>query len=298
MTPVVWYNVMNRTSWAISISIILIGAAGADAQGRLQSVREDVSAPAPASSSDKDKGNSSDSSSNSSNDDDGLDSGLTNLLILAPFYVPMALLNDNYEFRLGFTPHPYANGYHGYQIMNADWANAYYSVDTKDIPRKTWGVRVSLENGNDFKGLNRVGGQFKAEHESRWGIQTSWNYFRERLPCGCTDETVIGDANLTFRFAQNEMASMYAGLGFRVLTDRQMTNFGFNFTYGGDWFPMRPFIVSGVFDAGTLGSAGVIHTRGTVGVVYRGVEIFGGYDFLRIGNTNLQGPMAGVRFWF
>ena len=86
-------------------------------------------------------------------------------------------------------------------------------------------MRLSIENGNDFAGLNRLNGQFRIDHESRFGVTTNWNYFHERLSCGCTDETLIGDTNLTFRFAQNEVASLYAGLGFRMLSDRRQTEF-------------------------------------------------------------------------
>jgi hypothetical protein len=109
---------------------------------------------------------------------------------------------------------------------------------------------------------------------------------------------VIGDVNLTLRFAQNEVASMYAGLGFRTLADRDRSDFGINFTYGGDWFPARPLVVSGAVDAGTLGGAGVFRGRATAGAVFNGWEVFAGYDYLRIGDVRLHGPLVGVRLWF
>lgn len=301
---------MIRAAWAISIALVLLGAANADAQGgKLQSVRDDVRSP---SSTDSGSSSGRPADDNDSllgaflaglftaQDDDGNFVGGLVLVytVIAPFYLPAAMLGDNYRQSLSFVPHPYANGYRGYQILPLELADQFYETETGSVRRKTWAVRLAIENGNDFSGLNRFAGQVKVEHASRWGFVTNWNYFYERLSCGCVDETVIGDANVTFRFAQNEIASMYTGLGFRVLTDRRQTDFGFNFTYGGDWFPMRPFVVSGVFDAGNLGNAGVIHARGSVGAIWHGCEIFTGYDFLRIGSANLQGPMAGVRFWF
>jgi hypothetical protein len=33
-------------------------------------------------------------------------------------------------------------------------------------------------------------------------------------------------------------------------------------------------------------------------VTHKRWETFGGYDFLRIGTVNLQGPMVGLRLWF
>ena len=83
-----------------------------------------------------------------------------------------------------------------------------------------------------------------------------------------------------------------------MLSDRKQTDFGFNFSYGGDLFPRRPWVISTSIDAGNLGSAAVFHARGSVGAIWHGCEFFTGYDFLRVGSTNLQGPMAGVRFWF
>ena len=300
---------MIRASWAISIGALLIVAVGADAQdGRLQHVRDEAR---PSSSSDS-KASAGKSDDNDSvlgaflggilSVQDGEGNSFGGLVLtyafIAPFYLPAKMLGDEYKFRLFFSQRPYANGYHGYQILAPEMAAMFYTTDTSDVPRREWSMRLAIENGNDFAGLNRLNGQFRIDHESRFGVTTNWNYFHERLPCGCSDETLIGDTNLTFRFAQNEVASLYAGLGFRMLSDRRQTDFGFNFTYGGDWFPIRPLVVSGVFDAGTLGSAGVIHARGSVGAIWQGWELFAGYDFLRIGCTNLQGPMAGVRWWF
>lgn len=62
--------------------------------------------------------------------------------------------------------------------------------------------------------------------------------------------------------------------------------------------PVKPLVISTVLDAGTLGHAGVIHARLTGGVLRSRWEAYLGYDFLRIGSVNLQGPLLGVRFWF
>src|ERR1019366_8515514 len=145
---------------------------------------------------------------------------------IAPFYVPTQLLGDEYKFRLFFSQRPYANGYHGYQILAPEMAAMFYDMDTSDVPRREWSMRLSIENGNDIAGLNRLNGQFRVDHESRFGVITNWSYFRERLPCGGPDEALIGNTNLTFRFAQNEVASLYTGLGFRMLSDRRQTDFG------------------------------------------------------------------------
>ncbi len=298
-------------SASILLSILFLAAHANAQDGRLSQVRQDV----------RTSTNSSGTSDTSANDDgsvlgDFLGSLFAGFLaaedergrsvggqmlaytLFAPYTIPAAVLEDDYKYHLYFAPHPYAGGYRGYQMLASDLAESLYDDDARNVRRKWWSGRLSVEEGNDFRGLNRFNGQMKVDHKSRFGFVTNWNWYREQLDCGCVDEAVIGDANLTFRFAQNEIASMYTGLGFRVLTDRRQTDWGFNVTYGGDWFPVRPLVVSGVFDAGTLGNTGVIHLRGSVGAIFHGWEVYAGYDFLQIGSTNLYGPMAGVRWWF
>ncbi|MBI2804373.1 MAG: hypothetical protein HYX68_05235 [Planctomycetes bacterium] len=300
---------MFRTNWMIAVVLLVACVPQVPAQGRLQSVRDDVRSADVKStdSSQHARDNDDDSVIGSllggilaAQDDNGssLGGALVVGSVLAPFIVPMSLLGDTYRERLNFTPYPYARGYRGYQILPTELAELYYDDPAVRVRRRNYGVRSSVENGNDFLGLNRFGGQLKVEHASRWGVVANWNWFHERWNCGCTDDTLLGDLNFTFRFAQNEIASMYTGLGMRIMTDRRQTDLGFNFTYGGDWFPVRPLVVSTAFDAGTLGNAGVIHVRGSIGAVWHGIELFGGYDFLRIGHTNLHGPLAGIRFWF
>ena len=91
---------------------------------------------------------------------------------------------------------------------------------------------------------------------------------------------------------------MYAGLGANVLDNPVKTRWGFNFTYGADLFLVKPLVLSLELDAGTLGKVGAFHARGTAGVLWRGWEVFTGYDYRRIGPVDLQGPVAGVRLWF
>ncbi len=219
------------------------------------------------------------------------------LALLWPLVLPRVALNDDGK-HLAFTRSPYFGSYSGYQILPTEDSSQFYGNSFSDIPRRNWALRTAIDNGNDFRGLNRAGLQVHLDHTSRFGISTSWNWYRETLSNGSSDDIVIGDINLTYRFARNEIASVFAGVGVRTLSDRSRTDLGVNFTYGGDWFPVRPLVVSTVFDAGTIGSTVFVHARGTVGLMYRQIEFFGGYDFLRIGSTNLEGPLLGLRLWF
>lgn len=82
------------------------------------------------------------------------------------------------------------------------------------------------------------------------------------------------------------------------LTDSVGNDAGFNFTYGGDWFPIRPFIVSSELDWGEIGHASLFHARITTGVQWHRGEIYAGYDYLDVGNAQLDAWVAGLRLWF
>ena len=71
-----------------------------------------------------------------------------------------------------------------------------------------------------------------------------------------------------------------------------------NFTLRGDFAPCRPVVLSGEIDLGRLGDAEHLHLAGTAGVMLDRFEVYGGYDYRRIGDVELQGPMIGLRLWW
>jgi hypothetical protein len=229
---------------------------------------------------------------------DGGEGTLWALALTTPFTVPAFLLGDDWTRRHYLPNYPYPDKYGAYLLLSPEDAKAIFETDSEGVCRRDFAGRLALEGGTDFSGIHRGGGQLRLDSAYRLGLTSSWNYFSERLSCGGHDELLIGDANFVVRFAQNEIAHLYSGIGARILCDHGHTDGGFNFTYGMDWFPVRPLVVSTCFDAGTLGHAGVVHGRATLGAVYRRWEIYGGYDFLRIDRVNLQGPLVGVRLWF
>jgi hypothetical protein len=107
-----------------------------------------------------------------------------------------------------------------------------------------------------------------------------------------------GDCNVVFRFAQMPQMQMRTGLGFNWLSDHVGGEAGFNFTYSGDFFPAEPWILSGEIDWGKLGSVGLFHGRATVGVHYHRCEVYTGFDYLDIGDTQISGLIAGLRVWY
>jgi hypothetical protein len=219
----------------------------------------------------------------------------------SPIWAPHMLMGDRTSMDSRFPGCPYAWPDMGYAYLDRfddkpwerqalPWYDAEYL--------KPWAVRLALDEGNDFNGLNRVNGRLTVDTSSRLGATTNWSWFARKLSCGCIESSVVGDLNVTARFAQHEWVQMYAGVGARLRTYGCDTQAGFNCLYGADVFPVRPVVLSALFEVGNLDDMLVVHARGTVGAALGRIEVFAGYDFLRIGTVNYQGPLVGVRLWF
>lgn len=269
---------------------LAVPAVGA-AQGKLDQVREAVNRPAAATDSD------------SSSDDPVADAaghvfgGVFAQILAAPWALPRADLDAGSKINVRFTPFPYADSLTRYVVLDRppDGRPSYY-----DLPdSQWWSVRASAEAGSDFSGLNRLGLGLVLDTNTRFGLKSDWDWYTERLPCGCRDELWLGDLTATYRFVQNEGVMMTTGLGARfLLDDRGRDRGGFNFLYGFDAFPAKPVHVFGAFEGGAIPGAWVTRLRGGVGVNWTHAELFAGYDWVRIGGVNLHGPMAGLRLWF
>ncbi|MFH1918872.1 MAG: hypothetical protein ABIP48_03150 [Planctomycetota bacterium] len=163
---------------------------------------------------------------------------------------------------------------------------------------RTWAARLRVEYADEFNDIERVSGHLLLSTRSRFGLDTETSYLEESFPRGGQDELWLGDCNFVYRFAQNEFAQFRTGLGFNWLDDPVDTNYGFNFTYGADLFPRRPWVLSATIDWGTLQRAELFRFRTTAGVLVRGVEVYTGYEYLDIDATQMNGLMGGVRIWF
>lgn len=223
-------------------------------------------------------------------DDDSDDAwgGLLLFGITAPFWGPPAWAGDTYSETGYFAHFPYQHD-DGYMVIGPSLAESSLY---------TWAIRGRAEYGTDFRHLEWTGGQLLIETSPRWGLESDFRHIREDVPPGRFDSLWLGDANIVFRFAQSEYLVMRTGLGVNFLSDPIDTNAGFNFTYGGDFFPIRPWIFSGELDLGLLGHSSVVHLRSTVGVNLGMAEAYLGYDYYDVGRAQIAGLVAGVRLWY
>lgn len=163
---------------------------------------------------------------------------------------------------------------------------------------KRWSARSTFEFGQDSYGLERTGLGLLLEHQTGAGLDFQWNSYREDLGGGVTDELHFSDINFLYRVAEHENYLVRAGLGINILGDAFETDTGINFTARLDVFPVKPIAITTEFDLGTIGDAETIHGAIRAGVMLNRFELFGGYDYRRIGSIELKGPMAGLQVWF
>jgi hypothetical protein len=204
----------------------------------------------------------------------------------SPFWAPRAVIGDDTLEPGYFLRYPYLHDRDG--ALSPDG----YSVGSS----RTWMLRSRGEYATDFDSLSKIGGALLFETASRWGIDSEFNYRREEI-APSNDSLWTGDANLVYRFAQSEQLLMRTGIGLNWLADQSENDLGFNFTYAGDWFPTQPIIISHEIDWGKLGHASLFHGRITAGVNYHRLEVYTGYDYFDVGNTEISGMVGGVRLW-
>jgi hypothetical protein len=288
-----------KLAWAILVTALAVTPAAAN--GWLAAVREDVRDPASETDpppkeeeegSDEDDGSHFHLHFHDCDDDDGLGFGkfvgwFTLYCVTSPIWGPHYAVSDDLGVARFFPRFPYEGGQPGYMRIGAP-------------PGGTWryGGRFRADFARDFDDLERTGGHMLLSTSSRFGLDVELSRFEESLHGGARDRLWMGDCNVTFRFAQSDRSQWRAGLGFNWLDDPVDTDFGFNFTYGFDFFPHQPWVLSTELDWGTLGEAELFHFRSTAGVIVWSLESYVGYEYWDIDRSQTSMWVAGVRAWF
>jgi hypothetical protein len=248
----------------------------------------------------------------------------------SPYWLPRSLLGDQGS-EAHFPGFPYDNtpgylvsdawmsGFTAEKVLAETWADASGPQSSPandsagaptELPKgslvtlsidpslRRWAGQFRADYAGNFDHLTGVGGQLILETTSRWGVDSQFQYLTERRFGRDDDHLNLGDCNLVYRFAQSPRAQMRMGLGANWLNDSTRTDLGFNFTYGGDYFPRKPWVFSTAIDWGTLGHAGLFRFRTTAGVIFNRFETYFGYEYLDIGSTQDSFLIGGVCVWF
>lgn len=236
--------------------------------------------------------------------------GLAAAGVASPFWGPAAILGDDYQIEGYFGDFPYDGRGEGYMVFTplccdcAESATEGGEVVHKPYclwrrgSSKTFAGRLSVEWAEQPPDLGRVGARLQLNTASRFGLDTQIDWLREDSTGPQWDDLWLGDCNLVFRFAQSQRAQFYSGVGFNWLDDPIDTDYGFNFTYGADFFPARPFVISSSIDWGTLGHSELFRFRATGGLMINRVELFTGYEYLDIDRTQANTYVVGIGVWF
>jgi len=319
------FRAVLRAGCVVVFWLAVFSASQAGAQGLLGIMRSDVRAPSGSSSDDDDddhrsRGHGHHHHRHDYHDDDSFFGeffgeffgSLAFYTVTSPWWAPPAALEDSYDVELFFPRFPYddAPGCMAVCIlpavvpedpMNSDPYNPQMGPVDFSLPppgMKRWSARLRGEFATDNNHLERIGGHLLLSTSSRWGLDTEMSFLEERLSGRARDQLWLGDCNLVFRFAQDEHMQWRTGIGFNWLDDPVATDFGFNFTYGFDWFPARPWVVSSTIDWGTLGRAEQFRFRTTAGVLLWGLESYVGYEYYDLDRTQMNMLIGGVRVWF
>lgn len=216
--------------------------------------------------------------------------------VSAPYRLPRIAVDD-VDFSRGYFVDPYCEFEDAVTSQLVSYDGLVSQGLVGDQNESPWMLRTRIEYADDFDSLSKIGGQLLLDSSIRFGIETEFNHYHEDFRLGSDDELWIGDLNFVYRFAQSDRVQMRSGIGVNWLSDHSDRDFGFNFTYGGDWFPRRPWVISTELDVGRLGDASLFHGRVTGGVLWRNTEFFVGYDHLSVGDADIDSMVAGLRFW-
>jgi hypothetical protein len=275
-------------------AILLCGSVLQGQEGTLQTIRDDVRQGSPGSASPSPAPPSERRTYDPQNESlDELEYSLFTLafygasvVATAPISLPIILLDDDLVPWGGFAQFPY------------DQTPGYILANDPAIAPRSWAGRLDVEWAESFDQLDQIGAHMLLETATRFGVDLRAKHLQERLDAGTRDQLWLGDCNLTFRFAQTARVQFRAGLGFNWLTDDARTDLGFNFVYGADFFPRKPWVLSAVLDAGTLGHAGLFRFQTTAGVMVNRLELYTGYEYADIGRTQWNALIGGIRLWF
>lgn len=244
----------------------------------------------------------------------------------APWWVPYAAVDDDYERPYAFPGAPYENGIDGY-VRIAGITPALPDATASQHPGQRFlgnstAVRVATEGSWIDADMQRFGLSLLVSTSSRVEIGTDWSLFTEKVhpgdpdfPNGGTDRLWLGTIDGSFLFAQGPHSQFRTGLGLRVRSGSPVGvspnelginlvpgsasgyEYGINFLYGMDFYPVRPLILSMRGDVGNVGDGFIARARASAGAIVGHVELFGGYDNTWYRDQSWGGPVVGLRIW-
>ena len=152
--------------------------------------------------------------------------------------------------------------------------------------------------GTDFDDIDSWNTQFRFDSSDSIGFDFQWAHLREKLEGLPSDSLNLMDFNLTVPWVKSESMIVRVGGGINLLSDSIGTEVDYNLTLSADFFPVKPMVIGFEIDHGELGSAHQTHLLSTVGLNWRQVEFMTGFEYRKIGQAEVKGPILGMRLWW
>jgi hypothetical protein len=161
-----------------------------------------------------------------------------------------------------------------------------------------WGGRVRGAYGTNFNDGSLLHGNLIIDRGMPLGIDTEVNYRTDPKRILADRNFWNGDFNVVYHLKQIRYVGFRLGIGANWLTDGNRTDVGFNTTAGFDVRLTKPFYATTVVDWGWLGSDQMFHWHISGGLDFGRFELFIGYDFFEVGNTERKNVLVGAGIWF
>ncbi len=152
--------------------------------------------------------------------------------------------------------------------------------------------------GTDFDDIDTWNTQIRFDNSDSIGFDFQWAHLREKLVGLPSDSLNLMDFNVTTMWIKRENVVVRAGGGINLLSDNFGTEVDYNLTMSAELFPVKPLVMNFEIDHGELGSTHQTHLLSTVGLNLRQAEFMTGYEFRKIGRTELKRPILGMRIWW
>ncbi|MDQ3331884.1 MAG: hypothetical protein M3552_14725 [Planctomycetota bacterium] len=158
--------------------------------------------------------------------------------------------------------------------------------------------RLRADYLTDFDGTDRIGVQALTQTWLGLGIDTEANYWQRPVRDMGIEPLWTGDLYLIYSFVPHPRFKLRSGAGAAWRVEDGKPHAGYNVTHGLDVYLLWRFMFSGEIDWGAIDDDKLLHYRAALGLTWRGLEFFTGYDRYKLGDERLDGWVNGVQFWY
>lgn len=193
----------------------------------------------------------------------------------------------------------FSYGSYPYEHGNRHYVKRLPAAHAED--RDLFAGTAHVEGGYAGRGVWRAGGGV-ALRMWRIGIDSDLHWLVDPKH---EDSLYLGTTNATFGVVMQPAFVWRIGPGVNYMLDGRVPGrgkrehaAGWNASTTMDIIPVKPLVISGRFDWGRIWKAETMTVRGTVGWIVQRWELYAGYEYERVGDVPLGGPIVGVRAWY